>query len=312
MMVPSRYSKAFICAATLLSALLCEGLSAHADPQFTSSFLDDANTWPGSETDVGIYAQGFRPSLDASPDPGHADTDLVGLDRFTFYKDGYTDAASDIKLAIVNNIWLELSALTTSSAEFVGISTNSIASTAGLSADDPYTFEFSSLQLEYGADYGAIFVNDDGLGNLTPVKVSALTADYAETSEGSGVWLPVSNYGTETDYQYSTSSYIDSGTFGDYLVGFSDGGDAKFEAIFDYAGIDGDLDGDGDVDIADLMIWQREDGSAAGLALWQDNFAAGSTSAAAVAVVPEPAAALLVWLAACGLIAARRRGRARQ
>lgn len=201
--------------------------------QFTSSFLYDANTWPGSDVDVGIYGQGFTPDLDALPDPGLTDTDLVGLDRFTFFKDGYVDSASNVKLAIVNNFYANIAALTTSSPEFVGLSTNTLASTGSLSVGDAYSFDFSSLQLEYGADYGAIFVNDDGLGNLTPVKVSALTADYVETSPGSGIYAPTANYGTNTDFQYGTSSFINSTIGGDFLAGFSDAGDAKFEAVFD-------------------------------------------------------------------------------
>ena len=201
--------------------------------QFTSSQLFNANSWPGDPNDAGIYGQGFTPSLDVIPDPNHSPLDLVGLDRFTFFKDGNTDAASNIKLAIVDNFYLDLAGLTTSRSEFVGISTNTIATTAGLSVGDGYTFEFASLQLEYGSDYGALFVNDDGFGNLTPIKVSALTADYAETPPSSGLFLPKSNYGGEFDFQYSTSNFINSNQFGDFLFGFSEGGDAKFEAVFD-------------------------------------------------------------------------------
>ena len=58
----------------------------------------------------------------------------------------------------------------------------------------------------------------------------------------------------------------------------------------------GDLDGDGDIDIADLSDWQRNDGSAVGLALWEEGFSGSSIGG--VASVPEPSAAALVLAAA--------------
>ena len=62
-------------------------------------------------------------------------------------------------------------------------------------------------------------------------------------------------------------------------------------------GLAGDLDGDGDVDVADLLEWQRSDGSAAGLTAWQDGFGTGgSTLASGLATVPEPSTCLLVVL----------------
>ena len=220
-------------AVTSSITLFCSPWAFADHAQFTSAQLDDAYSWPGGPSDVGIYGQGFRPSLDTIPDPNHTATDLVGLDRFTFFKDGYTDTASNIKLAVFDNFYLDLTGLTTSRPEFMGISTNTIADTSALSVGDAYTFEFASLQLEYGADYGALFVNDDGLGNLTPIKVSALTADYVESPPSSGQFLPRSNYGGEFDFQYATSNFINSTLFGDFLFGFSSGGDAKFEAVFD-------------------------------------------------------------------------------
>ena len=271
--------------------------------EFSVSLLDNANSWPGSGADAGIYGQGFSPSIDADPDPGYSASTLVGLDRFSFFKDGHTDSASDIKLAIVSSFFMDLSNLSTGSPELVGLSTNTIASTVGLAVGDPYSFEFDGLQLEYGSDYGAIFVNEDGQGNLTPIKVSALTADYAETPPGSGIWLPITNYGSTTDFQYSTSNFIDSNQFGDYLTGFSQGGDARFEAVFDIASLAGDFDGNGKVDGLDFLKWQSEDGSAAGLALWQANYGSHSLQASAAAVVPEPgslvglAMAMVVYLA---------------
>ena len=64
--------------------------------------------------------------------------------------------------------------------------------------------------------------------------------------------------------------------------------------------IDGDFDGDDDVDGEDFLVWQR--GGAPGgvtqanLQLWRANF--GTQSVAATGAVPEPGATLLASLAA--------------
>ena len=69
---------------------------------------------------------------------------------------------------------------------------------------------------------------------------------------------------------------------------------------------DGDFDVDGDVDVADLMLWQRDHG-VGDLADWRDNFGFGPGAApegAAVGAVPEPGA---FWLAVLGMLLSRRR-----
>lgn len=72
------------------------------------------------------------------------------------------------------------------------------------------------------------------------------------------------------------------------------------------AAIEGDFDGDGDVDGDDFLKWQRDDGSAAGLLAWETNYGAGGL--AAVASVPEPSsAALLIAMAAAGALCRQRR-----
>lgn len=190
---------------------------------FSTANLDDAGTWNT------VYVQGFRPSLDASPDPGFSAGDAVNLELFRFFKSGFADSASNIKLAILNNIYYDYNVqLTTSSGAFVGISSNTVASTAGLSENDPIDFSFSGLSLAYGSDYAAVFVNDDGLGNLTPIQVSALTENYVESAPSSGIFVPASNYGTNAEYNYTTSNFISGGFFS----AFGDAGDAKFRAFF--------------------------------------------------------------------------------
>ncbi len=71
----------------------------------------------------------------------------------------------------------------------------------------------------------------------------------------------------------------------------------------------GDFDADGDVDIADLALWQRDDGSAAGLEEWQVNLGRVDTPVPAISSVPEPGSAALLTL---GLLATGARGVRRQ
>lgn len=65
-------------------------------------------------------------------------------------------------------------------------------------------------------------------------------------------------------------------------------------AISELVSMPGDFDFDGDVDGADFLSWQRSDGTAVGLAAWQDNYGAPAALNASSASVPEPGAALLL------------------
>jgi hypothetical protein len=60
----------------------------------------------------------------------------------------------------------------------------------------------------------------------------------------------------------------------------------------------GDYDGDGTVDAADFIVWQKSDSSPNGYAVWRMNFGrtAESESAAASTAVPEPTALVLLVL----------------
>jgi hypothetical protein len=199
------------------------GTQLWAEP-FSVSYLD-GGTWNT------VYVQGFSPSLGPTPNPGLAAGDTAYLRQFQFFKSGTADSAALIQLAILNNIFGDLTGLSTSSPLFVGVSNNIVASTALIPTGDPITFDFSNLPLTYGNNYAAVFVNVGLNGELTPVLVSALTADYIEVPPGSGSYHPETNYGTESQFVYATSNFITVDQFGQFFNTFSFAGDANFRAV---------------------------------------------------------------------------------
>ena len=220
--MPVKHLRAIVRAA--IGVALVGFLSPVAANTFTTSYTD-GGTWNT------VYAQGFSPSLNPTPALGFALDDIVHLDRLQFFKSGMQDEAEAIQLAILDNIFYNFfTLLTTDSPELVGLSSNVIANTSALETGDAITFAFDSLPLTYGDAYGAVFVEQDANGILSPMTVSALTADYIETEPGSGVWVPITNYGTEEEFQFSTTNWVgDEGFF----RSFEFAGDANFVATFD-------------------------------------------------------------------------------
>lgn len=212
------------CAAIAAVVLLAIAPAAWAG-SYTVSFLD-GGSWNT------VYVQGFNTSLGATPNPGVANGSPVSLSKFEFFKSGSVDSAANIRLAIIDNIFPSsptVNHMTTTSPIVVGLSTNTIADTTGIAPGDPIAFDFADLPLTYGTDYAAVLVNvgtDSGNGApLTPVRVSALTANYTEVTPGD--WHPTSNYGTESEYNYATSDFI---TLTGYFNTYSYAGDANFRA----------------------------------------------------------------------------------
>ncbi|QDS97545.1 beta strand repeat-containing protein [Adhaeretor mobilis] len=82
------------------------------------------------------------------------------------------------------------------------------------------------------------------------------------------------------------------------------GGDGNDVVAF--AALPGDYDGDSDVDGADFLTWQREDGMSDGLTDWQDHYGTQPPpSSASASQVPEPTTVALTLLASCCLLLAR-------
>jgi hypothetical protein len=303
-----------------LVALSCLAAASAQAITFSNSYTD-GGSWRT------IYAQGFKPSVSPNPNPGLGLTDTVHLDRLQFFKSGTADAASNIQLAIVNNYFMNLQTLTTTSPELVGLSTNTIASTASIVTGDPITFNFNHVPLTYGADnqdelgnnnYTAIFVTNNG-GTLAPVLVSALGVDYLE-----GQNEIESDYGSPGNYFLSTSNFTNTDAFGTFFATFGQTdsgryGDSNFVATYDLpAGVAGDYNGNGAVDAADYILWrnggtlQNEVATVGSntpedYAAWRAVFGntSGAGSASSASAVPEPAAIVLLLAASVGILLRR-------
>jgi hypothetical protein len=95
----------------------------------------------------------------------------------------------------------------------------------------------------------------------------------------------------------------------------------SFDVLSDVAADDADFDGNGLVDGADFLIWQRSAGSAGGpaqgdangdgnvnatdLSVWKTQFGAGA-AVGAIGAVPEPSAALLLAIGVCAVARIRK------
>ena len=78
---------------------------------------------------------------------------------------------------------------------------------------------------------------------------------------------------------------------------------------FELPAVDGDFNADGRVDGADLLFWQRSDGSSEGLAAWAANFGRANVQASGLSV-PEPHALACGMLAVGAVLPGVRRKRA--
>lgn len=106
-----------------------------------------------------------------------------------------------------------------------------------------------------------------------------------------------------------------SGTFADgtpFLFDFSDSDFLSSTAALTLTittNIPGDFNGDGDVDGADFLVWQRTDRSASELALWKVNYGKTPGSFSVSVAVPEPSTLMLLGSMAFFVASINRKAR---
>jgi hypothetical protein len=170
-------------------------------------------------------------------------------------------------------------------------------------------------QLGTSSDEGSDDVSADGLGNVyiscgTQGNLEGTNAGnydaFLSKYDASGMFQWTRQLGTSSDDGSNGVSadglgnvYISGITEGS-LEGTNAGGWDVFVAKYSDTG---DFDDDGDVDGADFLYWQLNDGSQSNLDLWQVTFGnvASPMSAASIGV-PEPSSFMLLLVAfACSL-----------
>jgi hypothetical protein len=251
----------------------------------TSSPAFPNDPGPGLGNWNAIYAQGFSAGTNTSingvsADPGLTNGSTVYLQQFDFWRSGRTSvnddgsggtlpALNNVRLAIVNNIFLNLSTFTTSSPELVALSTNTITNipVSGNTSGNPLVFAFNNAPLTYGPaavenasyDYAAIFVNVSGT-TITPVRVPAIIVNYAQDPNNSSNYIPEHNYGdATTDYYNAVSNYINGSYFATFNGYYAD---ADFSANLSSTTlapvVHGDINGDGHFNAADITALEQD------------------------------------------------------
>jgi hypothetical protein len=166
-------------------------------------------------------------------------------------------------------------------------------------------------------DY-VVGVNNDNLGNLPEVPLVTSTfqtithplSDFAVLNNTEWDFPTLFAEATQVMVQVQASSNRDEiGLDNDNILTIDN---LKIEGPFTGGGtLQGNYDGDTDVDGNDLLAWQV--GGAEGgltpenLQAWKDNFGAGGGVAAAVGAIPEPTGLALIGIAAMSLLRFRRR-----
>jgi hypothetical protein len=231
-------------------------------------------------------------------------------------------------LAILDNLFVDLSTLTTASPQLVGMSTNTIAGTASIATNAPIAFNFNDVNLIYGDgedsdenNYAAIFVTVgtavEGIAPLTPILVPALIADYVETAPGSGMYVPESDYGdVNGNYFLTTTNTINpvAPTAPRFFVAFDPAhADANFIASFNQPDdLPGDYNHDHKVDAADYTVWRDRlniEFDLEDYQIWKDHFGEpnGAGAITTGTAVPEPASVGLMLVAMIAALATRSR-----
>ncbi len=164
---------------------------------------------------------------------------------------------------------------------------------AGSGASDDVGDVFIVVKFDYGAT--SLTGDTDGWADITfwvdpNLDTEPLAADAALTTTG---YVPFNAFSMHQGSGGSSSVQEQGSSIEELRLGTTYADVAPFTPG---TGLDGDFDGDGDVDGNDFLVWQRGAATPADLALWQGNYGAPNSSAAAGAV-PEPASVLLLGIA---------------
>ncbi len=162
--------------------------------------------------------QSFVVGLEPSVDPGLITDDVVYLSSIGFASGGELDsvvAPAETYLAVVEGAFFDFNGdpngsfvPTITSPGVVGVSTNMI-DTTGLVYGAPLDFAFGGdVALAYDGIYSAVFVTINEANELTLSPTSTAFIQYEETEPGSGVFIPVANYGG-TDNWDATALFPD-------------------------------------------------------------------------------------------------------
>ncbi len=151
---------------------------------------------------------------------------------------------------------------------------------------------------------------EDLQGNL---ELIAIEGGDIDVDDGPGIDL-------RTISQLDAFRYGNSGNEDGRPSGFNDLGQVVFRAAFTdgSSGIFvsnsvalptayGDFDADGDVDGADFLAWQRNDGTSAGLNAWQNNFGSVTSPISSATQIPEPTTLTMTTIAIYCLNGFRRK-----
>ncbi len=277
--------------------------------------------------------QNFIVGLGPSPDPMLTAGDPVKLDSFLTFRAGAGsgDPDAEVFLAITDGAFFDWNgdpdgSFAPTASDVLAVSANSF-NPSTLAAGDPMAFTFGAgVDVLFGGSYAATYVTIDGSNNLTPVAVGSLIGDWT-LDELLGVFIPAQNHGVQDDFN-ATALFADFDANG-FLEGCGFACDMSFLATFSTAGaLDGDLNGDGFVGIADLNIvlgvWNQNvtpgsllagdptgDGfvGIADLNVVLGNWNAGTPPAAGTgSAVPEPTTAATLLLLAGAVCVPGRRG----
>ncbi|MEM9064796.1 MAG: hypothetical protein AAGB51_04835 [Planctomycetota bacterium] len=203
--------------------------SATTDARFIATFealasneFISAHEEGGSFTDA--LGQSFSPSLSTQPDPGSPSS--VFLRKFTFFRGddgafGGAEGSTVTRLVIVDAPFPDITNL-----GVVGMSTNTVDVTSITGNGGEIVFDFDDLELDFTANYSALFLETDLDGNLIDIATAnLLSTDFID--DGMGNFLPASSYGG-TSFEAGALTL----PLGEVFFQSSDVIDLRFVALF--------------------------------------------------------------------------------